>query len=184
MLIVLNGYPGVGKLTIGQALAPLIGGRLLDIHSVYNVAFALTEFKSEKFYETVDSVQSIADRRIRELPDHVPVILTDVLTEKTGFSEKRTQRLLDLGRERGPLLMVHIHCDLEENKRRIMGASRIGAHKPLDPAMAIRNQEGGAVLVGADWPHCLKLDVTELTAKQAAERIAIWMKEQVPGKPA
>lgn len=41
MIIVLNGYPGVGKLTIGRKLAPVLRGRLLDIHAVYNVAFAL-----------------------------------------------------------------------------------------------------------------------------------------------
>ena len=45
MIIVLNGYPGVGKLAIGRELTSLLGGRLLDIHSVYNVAFALTEFQ-------------------------------------------------------------------------------------------------------------------------------------------
>lgn len=57
MLIVLNGYRDVGKLTIGQALAPMIGARLLDIHSVYNVAFALTEFRSEAFYDIIRAVQ-------------------------------------------------------------------------------------------------------------------------------
>ncbi|UUP18448.1 hypothetical protein [Nitratireductor thuwali] len=40
----MNGYPGVGTLTIGRELATLISGRLLDIHTVYNVAFVLTEF--------------------------------------------------------------------------------------------------------------------------------------------
>ena len=49
MIIVLNGYPGVGKLSIGRKLARLVDGRLLDIHSIYNVAFALTEFRSPEF---------------------------------------------------------------------------------------------------------------------------------------
>jgi hypothetical protein len=34
VLIVLNGYPGVGKLAIGRELAELTGGRLLDVHTV------------------------------------------------------------------------------------------------------------------------------------------------------
>lgn len=174
MLIVLNGYPGVGKLTIGQALAPLIGAKLLDIHSVYNVAFALTDFKSDAFYETIRSVQEIADRRIFDLPAGVPVVLTEILTEGPAWSDECLQRLLELGRKRGPILMVHLHCDLQENKRRIMGQSRKGARKPLDPDMAERNQTGGAVLVGADWPHFLSLDVTSLSAEAAANRIAEW----------
>jgi len=172
MLIVLNGYPGVGKLTIGRALAPLIGAKLLDIHSVYNIAFALTEFKSEAFYETIRAVHEIADRRICELPAGVPVVLTEILTEGPAWSDECLQRLLNLGSKRGPLLMVHLHCELEENKRRIMGQSRIGARKPLDPSMAERNQTGGAVLVGSDWPHFLSLDVTGLAATEAAAKIA------------
>lgn len=183
MLIVLNGYPGVGKLTIGQALAPMIGGRLLDIHSIYNIAFTLTEVKSESFYETIRAVQAIADQRIRELPEHVPVILTEILTEGSGFAEECKQRLLDLGRDRGPVLMVHIHCDLEENKRRITGSSRIGARKPLDPEMAVRNHEGGAVLTGSDWAFCLQLDATDLSARQSAEKIMAWAKEKLPPAP-
>ena len=64
MIVHINSYPGVGKLTIGRALADLIGGKLLDNHSVFNVAFALTEFKSPAFYDTVRAVREIAYRRI------------------------------------------------------------------------------------------------------------------------
>ncbi|MBL4727595.1 MAG: hypothetical protein JKY83_13210 [Rhizobiaceae bacterium] len=64
MLIILNGYPGVGKLSIGSELIKLIEGRMLDIHSVYNVAFALTNYRSKAFYQTVRSIQDIADARI------------------------------------------------------------------------------------------------------------------------
>jgi len=183
MLIVLNGYPGVGKLTIGQALAPLIGARLLDIHSVYNIAFALTDFKSDAFYETIRSVQAIADRRITELPAAVPVVLTEILTQGPDWAQECLQRLLNLGKSRGPILMVHLQCELEENKRRIAGPSRIGARKPLDPDMAERNQTGGAILIGADWPHFLSLDVTDLTAEGAAHKIASWSQLELKAQP-
>jgi tRNA uridine 5-carbamoylmethylation protein Kti12 len=60
LIIVLNGYPGVGKLTIGQELVARIKGRLLDIHSVYNIPFASTEFKSPKFIEAAEKIEAIA----------------------------------------------------------------------------------------------------------------------------
>jgi hypothetical protein len=67
MIIHMNGYPGVGKLTIGRELCRILNGRLLDNHSVYNVAFALTEFRSDAFYETVRAVRAIAyDRILRQ----------------------------------------------------------------------------------------------------------------------
>jgi shikimate kinase len=40
MLINLNGWPGVGKLTVGRILAKTLGGRLLDNHTLLNVASA------------------------------------------------------------------------------------------------------------------------------------------------
>lgn len=80
MLIVLNGYPGVGKLPMAGELAGLVGGRLLDNHSLYNLAFALTDFKSAAFYHAVRSAQRIADDLIAALPTETPVILTEALT--------------------------------------------------------------------------------------------------------
>ena len=79
MIIVLNGYPGVGKLAIGRELAAQMSGRLLDIHTVYNLAFALTEFRSPEFVETVEAVEAIAHQLILKLPSDVPVVLTTVL---------------------------------------------------------------------------------------------------------
>ncbi|MGO6855565.1 hypothetical protein ACCS68_34965 [Rhizobium beringeri] len=79
MIVILNGYPGVGKLAIGEELIFQISGRLLDIHSVYNVAFALAEFKSPEFIEAVEKIESVAHDLILKLPPEIPVVLTTVL---------------------------------------------------------------------------------------------------------
>jgi predicted kinase len=60
MLIQLNGWPGVGKLTIARRLAERLSARVLDNHSIYNVAFALTKPRSPEFYETVRAVREVA----------------------------------------------------------------------------------------------------------------------------
>lgn len=36
----INGHPGVGKLTVVELLRERVGARLLDNHSVYNVALS------------------------------------------------------------------------------------------------------------------------------------------------
>jgi shikimate kinase len=46
MIVSLNGWPGVGKLTVGLELADILEGRLLDSHTVFNVAIALTDYCS------------------------------------------------------------------------------------------------------------------------------------------
>ncbi len=180
MLIVLNGYPGVGKLTIGQALAERLDARLLDNHSIYNVAFALTEFRSEAFYKAVRDVQGIADPLIRALPREVPVILTDILTERSSRSAELWKRIAALAADRGPLFMVHLLCDLEENRRRIESPERRAKRKPQDPELATRNHAGGAALSGATLERCLQLDVTALAAPEAARIIADWVGQAGP----
>lgn len=183
LLIMLNGYPGVGKLSIGRELAALVGGRLLDNHSVYNVAFALTAFKSPAFYDTVRKVQAIADALMADLPAGTPVILTEVLTAGSDWADECWARVLRLGEMRGGLFVVHLICDLDENKRRIASAERASKRKPLDPDLAQRNHDAGRPLMGGDSEHCMRLDVTGLTARQAAEAILAWLTARAAAPP-
>ena len=175
MIIVLNAYPGVGKLTIGQELVAQINGRLLDIHSVYNIPLALTEFKSPEFIEATEKIEAIAHGLVIKLPNDVPVVLTTVLAGNSDWGDAEWQRIVKLGRERPPLLVVHLHCDLE-NIRRIQSAGRAAKRKPRDPEMARRNHEQRKVLAGINEANLLQLDVTSLSPADAAERIAIWAK--------
>lgn len=174
MIIVLNGYPGVGKLTIGRELVSLLGGRLLDIHSVYNVAFSLTEFQSPEFRGAVEEVEAIAHKLILRLPDAVPVVLTTVIAGDSDWAQAEWERIVGLGAARPPFLVVHVHCALEENIRRIGSAERDEKRKPRDPEMARRNQQGGKALAGLEANHLLKLDTTSKTAVEAARDIASW----------
>jgi shikimate kinase len=174
MIIILNGYPGVGKLTIGRELAALLAGRLLDIHTVYNLAFALTEFKSPEFVETVEAVEAIAHKLILKLPNDVPVVLTTVLAGESAWGSAEWARLEQLGKARPPFLVVHVHCDLDENISRIQSPQREEKRKPRDPEMARRNQLEGKVLAGAKAHHLLKLDTTSMSARDAASAIAEW----------
>lgn len=178
MLIVLNGYPGVGKLTIAREVAASIGGRLLDNHSIYNVAFALTEFRSPAFYDAVRSVQKIADDLIFDLPAETPIILTEALTIGSSWADECWRRVQRLAMTRGPLLVVHVICDLDENKRRIRGEDRSHKRKPRDSEYAQQNHDKAKPLAGGFSPNCLRLDVTMLLKEEAAEAIVTWTKQQ------
>lgn len=176
MIIVLNGYPGTGKLTIGQALARQLNGRLLDIHSVYNIAFALTEFRSPEFREAVERVEAIAHDLILKRPPDEPVILTTVLAGDNDWGLAEWARIQALGARRPPFCVVHIHCTLDENIRRITSAGRQASRKPTDPAMARRNQSEAKPLLGGEEAHLLRLDTTDLSPDAAAEAIAAWLR--------
>ena len=174
MIIVLNGYPGVGKLAIGRELAALIKGRLLDIHSVYNVAFALTEFKSPEFKEAVERIEAIAHDLIRKLPNGVPIVLTTVLAGESDWGKSEWERIEALGIARPPFCVVHVGCSLEENIRRIQSTERDVKRKPRDSDMAVRNQSQAKPLAGLDAVNLLRLDTTGLSVEESARAIANW----------
>lgn len=75
-LIYINGAPGVGKLTIARLMAEQLNVRLIDNHAIYNVGFALTDFRSAAFYAAVRAVRTAAYDQILHLPEHEIVILT------------------------------------------------------------------------------------------------------------
>ncbi len=175
MIIVLNGYPGVGKLSIGRELARLVDGRLLDIHSIYNVAFALTEFRSPEFRETVERIEAIAHDLILKLPPRQPVVLTTVLAGDGEWGDAEWSRIVALGEGHPPLLVVHVLCALEENMRRIQSEDRDLQLKPRDPEMARRNHSQAKLLIGRDADHLLELDTTNMTAGEAALSIRDWV---------
>lgn len=174
MIIVLNGYPGVGKLTIGRELAARMNGRLLDLHSVYNVAFALTEFRSPEFREAVEKVEAIAYDLILELPPDQPIVLTTVLAGGSEWGNVEWGKIEQLGASRPPFCVVHIECDLEENIRRIQSEERDLKFKPRDPEMAMRNQAGAKALLGTDSRNLFRLDTTAMTPVQAANAVKNW----------
>lgn len=175
MLIFLNGFPGTGKLTVGQALKDRLGGRLLDVHTQMNVAYALTDFKSPEFYDTVRAIWKVADARIAELPADVPLIMTDTLREGSDWSAEAWARIETLAGERPPLFVVHLHCEPDENARRIGSAGREAMTKSRKRALALQYHEEGQILMGGDPELTLELDTTELTAEECAEAIADWI---------
>jgi hypothetical protein len=177
MIVHINSYPGVGKLTIGRALAGLIGARLLDNHSVFNVAFALTEFRSPAFYDAVRAVREIAYQRVLELPPTVPVVLTNWFSQGSAWGEENWDRAIALAKARGSALnVVLLACSPDENERRIVSAERAAKRKPQDVEMVGDNRRGRPLLDrGAD--RLLRLDVTNLTADTAAREIAGWLSD-------
>jgi hypothetical protein len=106
LIIHINSYPGVGKLTIGRHLAELLDGKLLDNHSIYNVAFAVTEFRTPPFYQTVRAVRDIAYARVLELPAATPIVLTNWYSEDSAWSVENWDEVIALARRRGCLSLL------------------------------------------------------------------------------
>lgn len=177
MIIELNGLAGVGKLTIGRVLADRLDACLLDNHTIYNPAFATTEFRSPEFYDTVRAVRKIAYDRAVELPPEKHVVVTMAPGSDREWGEDWQQAFRDLARRRATRLMtVHLTCsDADEYHRRVTAPERALFRKLTDPEeLSAYLARAFHVLVDhAD--EVLELDVSALSPEGAAQSIIDWL---------
>jgi hypothetical protein len=174
MIVHINSYPGVGKLTIGRLLAERLGAKLLDNHSMYNVAFALSELNSPAFYETVRAVRNRLLPRAplarRDACDPHKRVLAGFAVghrELGGSHRARPEARL-------PLFVVVLSCSPEENERRIQSPERVGKRKPRNIEM-VQSNVNQRPLLDHGGDRLLRLDVTDLSANEAAGQIAGWL---------
>ncbi len=177
-IVHINGYPGVGKLTVGRLLADRIGARLLDNHSIYNIALALTAFKSKAYYETLRATRAIAYARVLEVPPGVPVILTNAHFADSAWGNESWDAAIALAQARGAKhLVVILECAVEENARRIASEDRDEKRKPRDPSLFAGNMNGRQ-LIERGGDALLRIDTTALGAAETTGLIAEWLMSQ------
>jgi hypothetical protein len=176
MIIFLNGWPGVGKLTVARHLVVATGGRLLDAHTIYNVAFYLTEFRTPAFYETVRGVRDIAFARVAELPPFTPVVMTNAFAADSDWALENWKAVRVLADRRGSkLFFVELDCSPDENKRRIQFEARGLLGKPRNPSLISENRQLRSLLRPKDADHLLCLDNTSLSPEACAREIGAWV---------
>ena len=175
VLIHLNSYPGVGKLTIGRLVEDQIGGKLLDNHSIYNVALALTPFKSDEYYQAIRDVRQVAYDLVEGLPRERPVILTNAHSQDSDWGNASWDAAIDLAqRTERAHCVVLLTCSRAENARRIQSAERDARRKPRDPNL-FRQGETDRPLIERGADRLLRLEVTDLSAEAAASTILRWL---------
>ncbi len=179
-LIHINGAPGVGKLTIARQMAIRLNARVLDNHAIYNVAFALTEFRSPGFYDAVRASRAAAFQQLLRLPDNETVIFTDAYFDdsKWGWESWGTiEHLAD--QRRWPFFSVALVCEAAEHRRRIVSAERAERGKLQDASYVDRTVTRRLIERTGDLSK--RLDITHLSADTAASFLADWVEATTSG---
>ncbi len=177
-IVFLLGYPGVGKRTVGTALAKLLDGVLVD-NQLINVPI-LTLFKWDgKFqlppnvFDYTAPIRQAVLKTIEELaPATNSYIFTNVLeAEDADGSQKEYDKLRALAKHRGSVFQaVRITCDPEVQITRIDTPDRRARLKGSDP----EGYRWFTQNVPLWWPpedDLLTIDSTSATPEESAKLI-------------
>lgn len=184
-VIYLIGYPGVGKLTVAKQLAALIDARLMDNHLVNNVIFSLIDtYGSTPIPEAVwDEVKRVRDAAFRVIANHTDparsFILTNVLLNEPSDRMLFAQVERLANDRRSVFVPVVLHCDPDENMKRLVQPDRKVALKETDVVTA-RRRRISQPLLPFESPYRLVLDITRLAPLEAAQQIAAHVRSLMP----
>lgn len=170
MIVHLNGWPGAGKMTIGALLAERLGARFIHNHLLHDVAIACTGLESQDRWQVYDSVRSSAYAALERRPASETFVMTNALCKNSAREETAWRHIVELAIARDVALVpVVLDLSLEENCRRLQSTGRVGK-KMTDPDL-LRSFVETDEIQRPDVSELLVLDVSELSAEQAAERI-------------
>jgi hypothetical protein len=168
-VIHINGRPGVGKKTTGEALARLTGAVLIDNHTLLNPGVAACGRGSDGYYRINRAVRhGVFEELIHELT-HRAVILTNTLTDQVAEHREIYEEVRLLAHKtHGELLQVVLTAAFEENARRVVSPGRAAAHKLSDGKELARLYDAFTIITP---PEALVVDTTSLGPEESAALI-------------
>jgi len=165
-LIFIYGAPATGKLTIAKELATLTGYRLHHNHMAIDLALALFDFDDPNFLRLCQRINldvfEIANQA--KLPG---LIFT------FAYGGAFDDRFIDevLSRYRSTALFVHLSCEINELKRRVLGQDRQAYKKVTDVTVLMRALEVIDYAKPVVHSRHLAIDTTNLLPQDAVRKI-------------
>ena len=174
-IICLVGFPGVGKLTIARALSRSIEATVVDNHWINDPILRLLPKTDAAVPEAVwPQVAKVRGAVLETIATLAPQGSNFIFTyagsneddaDRAAFEEYRNVAI----RRNACFVAVRLLCSEDELVRRIQSPERRG-RKLTDPGEAIENFRNFSPL-DPNVPDSLTLDVTHLSADEAAARI-------------
>ena len=176
MIIHLNGWPGSGKLTVAREVARKLQARLLDNHTLHDVAGRLCDRHTPEYWELYYQVREIAYNRVRALPSHEVIVMTNALANESDRERQAWASVKALAVDRGvPLVAVTLQCSLDENVRRIASESR--RDRKLTDPMPLIEWRSTLTLLTDGSVRSLTIDNTNRTADHVADEIVAFVRK-------
>jgi len=167
-LVFLYGPPGVGKLTVGSALAALTGCKLFHNHLTVNLVTSLFPPNSAAWNRLAAQIRRAVFTEAAQ--EGVDLILTRAPRIADQAEVARVRTMIEPVRAAGgAILFVQLVCDREELLRRVQRDERLTQRKLTDPRVLVELYDLTTVL---PFEPQLRLDVTATPPAEAALQIA------------
>ncbi|WP_342242128.1 AAA family ATPase [Inquilinus sp. OTU3971] len=167
MIVHLNGWPGVGKLTVAQLLAHRLRARLIDNHLLHDVAIRCAGIDDPARWPLYETVRAAACQALADRPRSETFVMTNALRLGAAREREAWRHVVALAETRGvPLVPVVPEADDTVLRSGVQRLERQG-RKLTDPnvlAAMIRSDR----LPKPDVPERLDLDTTHLADAAAA----------------
>jgi AAA domain len=167
-LIFIHGRPGVGKLTVAKELQKLTDYRLFHNHLTVDMLAAVFDLRSAAFAELRERFW--LDVLVRAAQERISGVIFTCVFEPTilpGFHERLIKQVTAAGANVFP---IELHCDLDENARRLVEPDRAVFLKMTDTHILRGGAVSGAYAT-PDIPGNFVLDTTKLSAAETARLI-------------
>ena len=176
-MVVLIGFAGTGKYTIGRELCERTGARLIDNHLINNPIFRAINADGVTplpfgVWDRVKEVRAAVYKAIRELsPPGMGFVFTMELRESKPEDHNAFRDLERLAAARQcRFIPIRMICGVEELCRRIADPARVAMLREISPELARKKFAEDSVL---NVPHVNQrtLDVTKRTASGSVDAI-------------
>ena len=169
-VILIHEPPGVGKFTVAKELSKITNYKLIHIHSIYDPLEKI--FGKEQYEISLKVLNNIYLAILEEAAkaEIKGIIFTYAEIARANFAfVKKVKKILD--KYKCKLKLVHLSCDKEELKKRIIQDSR----KKFKKTHTIEELEYLFTIKDYDssFPKSdtLKIDNTNISAKKVAQKI-------------
>lgn len=188
-IVLMLGYPGMGKRTIGACLADLLDGVLVDNQLINRPLIELfrwdgIELLPPQIWDRVIPIREAVLGVIEDLaPSSNSYVFTNVLEEGSAAA-KEYDRLRSVAQRRGSLfLSVMLTCHIDVQVGRIDNPDRVALRKGSDPE-GYRGHRLTTDLYQPPEDEVIHLDTTEATPASNAQLIHQALRDRGYATPA
>jgi hypothetical protein len=176
-IIVLIGFAGTGKYTIGRELSTRTGAKLIDNHLINKPIFTVVNADGitplpNGIWARIKDARRVVYESIRELsPPEMSFVFTIQLIQGDALDDEAFTDLVQLAAARASLLVpIRLICDVDELCRRIVGPGRAEMLKQISPEAGRRRALEHSVLSPAH-PNLRTIDVTHKSPAESVEAV-------------